>query len=374
MTQTILTAPAALARAVLVVLTIALVTGCSDTSPSSGNEPPSQDFELRAMIASDRAAINSLDVRLRRMEDQIQELTHGGAPVASAPAAPPPAQSAPPPDVSNPGAQAPPPANPLGAPPAPEAAAAPPPAAAAPPENPASGGSETNTIANAPESPGDENAGTANAPEGNAADEGASDEGAAAGGNPETNPAGGPPAPPANPGEGAASAGGGEETASVAPSAPPENAPAAIPPPRWPQDLAQQLQSSASAKGGAGNLYRSGLEAMKNRDYSAAVDRFQTIEKKYPHSDLIEPAAYFSANALNEQGKYDQAILQYNDLVMRYPKGKYSGEALLRESQAFVQINDKVDARLTLQKLMSEHPGTQQAATANAMMQSLESD
>jgi tol-pal system protein YbgF len=134
------------------------------------------------------------------------------------------------------------------------------------------------------------------------------------------------------------------------------------------------LQSPSNGKGGAGKLYRSGLDAMKSRDYSAAVERFDTIQKKYPHSDLIEPAAYFSATALNEMGKYDQAILQYNDLVMRYPKGKYSSEALLREGQAFLQINDKLDARLTLQKLVNEQAGTPQAAEASAMLKNLESN
>ena len=251
-------------------------------------------------------------------------------------------------------------------------------------------------------------AGTAEAPSGAAAppseagsrpdseatsdDNGAPEAGGSAGtaeaGNPEAPPAAAPPpsatadegGPPsagtaesADNGAGAA-AGGGEEVAAVPPSAPPENAPAAASAARWPQDLSQELQSPANAKGGAGKVYRSGLEAMKNHDYSAAVQRFGTVEKKFPHSDLTEPAAYFSANALNEMGKYDQAILQYNDLVMRYPKGKYASEALLREAQAFVQINDKIDARLTLQKLVSEHGGTPQAATANTMMKGLESD
>jgi tol-pal system protein YbgF len=131
---------------------------------------------------------------------------------------------------------------------------------------------------------------------------------------------------------------------------------------------------TASFPGGAGKLYRSGLDAMKQRDYSDAVTRFGMIQKKYPHSDLTEPAAYFSANALAEMGKYDQAILQYNDLLMRYPKGKYSSEALLREGQAFMQINDKIDARLTLQKLVSENAGKPQAAEAGTMLKTLESD
>jgi len=166
--------------------------------------------------------------------------------------------------------------------------------------------------------------------------------------------------------------------AAVPPPAPPENPPAVEEPvnapPRWPQDLDHELRSPASAKGGAGKLYRSGLDAMKGRNYGAAVEKFSLVQKKYPHSDLGEPAAYFSANALNEMGKYDQAILQYNDLAMRYPKGKYTSEALLREAQAFLQINDKIDARLTLQKLLNDHAGTPEVPTANAMMKKLEAN
>ena len=71
---------------------------------------------------------------------------------------------------------------------------------------------------------------------------------------------------------------------------------------------------------------------------------------------------------------YDQAILQFNDLVMRFPKGKYASAALLREAQAFVKLNDRIDARLTLQKLQADHAGTPEAASADTMMKDLASD
>lgn len=399
-----------IARAIMLGLTMALAAGCA-AGPSPGQS--SDNFEIRAMIASDREAMHAMDERMRRIEDQIQELAHGGVAqpgnaeavriparpeVTPAPASPP-AAAAPPPGASIP----------LGAPPAPEAASggdsgpsaasgAPggEPVAEAPPASPvpgAAGESETTTIASAgepapvaatPPSSGDENArDSGNAengtPAGDSAEGGAP---APAAGTAETgNPEERPPesaAPPATGDEGeaptaAAAPHGGEEVASAPAASVPENAPAATAP-RWPQDLSQELQSPANAKGGAGKLYRSGLDAMKSRDYSAAVERFGMIQKKYPHSDLTEPAAYFSANALNEMGKYDQAILQYNDLVMRYPKGKYSSEALLREGQAFMQINDKIDARLTLQKLVNEHGGTPQGAEASAMLKNLESN
>ena len=89
---------------------------------------------------------------------------------------------------------------------------------------------------------------------------------------------------------------------------------------------------------------------------------------------LSEPAEYFSANALYESGKYDQAILQFNDLAMRFPKGRFTCAALLREGQAFVQINDRLDARLTLQKLVSDHNDCPEASEASAMMKTRASD
>src|SRR5208337_2327097 len=123
-----------------------------------------------------------------------------------------------------------------------------------------------------------------------------------------------------------------------------------------------------------GNRYREGLDAMKAARYPLAVARFTKLQHAYPKSALSEPAEYFAANALFETGSYDQAILQFNDLVMRFPKGKYASAALLREAQAFVKLNDRIDARLTLQKLVADHAGTPEADSANTMMKDLASD
>ena len=121
-------------------------------------------------------------------------------------------------------------------------------------------------------------------------------------------------------------------------------------------------------------IYREGLDAMKAAKYPLAVTKFTKLQHAYPKSALSEPAEYFAANALFETGGYDQSILQFNDLVMRFPKGKYASAALLREAQAFVKLNDRIDARLTLQKLVADHAGTPEADAANTMMKDLASD
>ena len=162
-----------------------------------------------------------------------------------------------------------------------------------------------------------------------------------------TDPPAGGPAPPATPAE-------------IAPT--------------WPAELDQEIADAATSDEPGIKIYREGLDAMKAGKYPLAVARFTKLQHAYPKSPLSEPAEYFAANALFENGAFDQAILQFNDLVMRFPKGKYASAALLREAQAFVKLNDRIDARLTLQKLVSDHAGTPEAASADTMMKDLASD
>jgi TolA-binding protein len=144
--------------------------------------------------------------------------------------------------------------------------------------------------------------------------------------------------------------------------------------PTWPAELDQEIADAATSDEPGIKVYREGLDAMKAAKYPLAVARFTKLQHAYPKSPLSEPAEYFAANALFENGAYDQAILQFNDLVMRFPKGKYASAALLREAQAFVKLNDRIDARLTLQKLVNDHAGTPQATSADTMMKDLASD
>jgi tol-pal system protein YbgF len=174
---------------------------------------------------------------------------------------------------------------------------------------------------------------------------------------------------------GATSATPGETVASVpsAPSvtAPPPAAAVSEAQPTWPQELDAEIDAAQSSHEPGVKAYRDGLAAMKDGKYPLAISKFTELSHHYPKSPLVTPAEYFTANALYESGKYDQSILQFNDAVMRDPKGKYASQALLREAQAFMKLNDNIDARLTLQKLLADHADSPEAPTATTLMKSL---
>jgi TolA-binding protein len=157
-------------------------------------------------------------------------------------------------------------------------------------------------------------------------------------------------------------------------STPAAPAPAVEVRPTWPAELDEEIAAAKSSSEPGVKLYREGLDAMKAGKYPLAVSKFTKLQHAYPKSELSEPAEYFTANALYETGGYDQAILQFNDLVMRYPKGKFAATAQLREAQAFLKINDPIDAKLTLKKLVADHAGTPQASAASTLMNNLASN
>ena len=149
--------------------------------------------------------------------------------------------------------------------------------------------------------------------------------------------------------------------------------------PEWRNMLGPEMASARESSESGAGLYRGGLADMQAGKYQDAVRKFAAFQRLHPKSPLAEPAEYFSANALFELGaqnpaNYNQAILQFNDLAMRYPGGRFAASAELREAQAFLRTNDPLDARLTLQKLVRDHPGTAEASAANLMMKSMASN
>ena len=85
---------------------------------------------------------------------------------------------------------------------------------------------------------------------------------------------------------------------------------------------------------------------------------------------MADDAQYWIGESYFSQKDYNRAILEFND-VLKYRKGDKVPAALLRQAQAFIEIGDKTDARLILQKLLNDHPNSEQARDAKERLQTL---
>lgn len=116
--------------------------------------------------------------------------------------------------------------------------------------------------------------------------------------------------------------------------------------------------------------YRGAWQALNGQQYDRAIQQFRTFQRKNPASELADDAQFWIGESYFTRRDYNRAILEYND-VLKYRKGDKVPAALLRQSQAFVEIGDKTDARLILQKLINDHPNSKQAKDARERLQNL---
>ena len=163
------------------------------------------------------------------------------------------------------------------------------------------------------------------------------------------------------------------------PSSTPENQqvvavpPSPAPLPSSPPSLALPSEDEVSlAKESfeAQEEYRTAWQALSGQQYDKAIQQFRTFQRKNSTSEMADDAQYWIGESYFTRRDYNRAILEFND-VLKYRKGDKVPAALLRQAEAFVEIGDKTDARLILQKLLNDYPNSLQAKDARERLQSL---
>ena len=94
----------------------------------------------------------------------------------------------------------------------------------------------------------------------------------------------------------------------------------------------------------------------------------ESFAKKYPEHDLYVNALYWSGEAFYGEKKYEQAILQLQDVISQYSSHPKAAAAMLKQALAFNALGDGENARTTMQKLIEEYPHSSQADTAEKFL------
>ena len=85
-----------------------------------------------------------------------------------------------------------------------------------------------------------------------------------------------------------------------------------------------------------------------------AVPKLRDFIRKNPKSDLADNAQYWIGSCYYSQRDYNRAIIELNEVLLKYPKADKVPPALLMLAGAFADSGDKIDARLILQKLIAD--------------------
>lgn len=117
-----------------------------------------------------------------------------------------------------------------------------------------------------------------------------------------------------------------------------------------------------------GSTYDSATRQMAGGDYDEAIQSYRNFLHENAASPYADDAQFWIGESYFRKGQYHRAIIEFNQVSINYGSGDRAPSALLRQAEAFRIVGDRVDARLSLQKVINKYPGTGEAAKASKML------
>lgn len=143
---------------------------------------------------------------------------------------------------------------------------------------------------------------------------------------------------------------------------------AAVPAPAGASPAAAPADSGGVPSELVGSSYDSAMRQLSSGDHDDAIQSFRNYLHENASSAYADDAQFWIGEAYFRKGQYHRAIIELNQVAINYGSGDRAPAALLRQAEAFRIVGDRVDARLSLQKIINHYPGTQEAAKASRML------
>ncbi len=117
-------------------------------------------------------------------------------------------------------------------------------------------------------------------------------------------------------------------------------------------------------------LYLKAKQAFDAGDYAGARAAFQDFLKRFPRAKNADNAQFWIGETYYREKWYEKAILEYQKVIEKYPKGNKVPASLLKQGLAFYNIGDKANARLILNELIAKYPHSREAKIAKKKLKS----
>jgi tol-pal system protein YbgF len=119
----------------------------------------------------------------------------------------------------------------------------------------------------------------------------------------------------------------------------------------------------------AEQLYQRALDKIRKEGrFAEGRQLLEQFVQKYPEHELFVNALYWQGEAYYGEKKYEQAILQFQDVVSKYKDHNKAPAALLKQALAFNALGDVQNARTTMQKLIQDYPAAEQVEAAQKFL------
>lgn len=118
-------------------------------------------------------------------------------------------------------------------------------------------------------------------------------------------------------------------------------------------------------------LYASAMATFRSEAYGQAVLEFSELVNRFPQHPLASNSQYWIGEVYYRQRDFRQALVEFQKLVDGYPQSAQVPEALLKLGLCHRDLKDTAAARESFERVVKGYPGTNAASQARTLLSQL---
>lgn len=111
-------------------------------------------------------------------------------------------------------------------------------------------------------------------------------------------------------------------------------------------------------------LYERGVDLVQKGEFAKGREALQEFLRQSPTGPLAVNAQYWVGEAYYGEKKYENAILQFQDVIQKYGDHPKAAAALLKQGLTFNALGDQKNAKVILKRLVDTFPMSEEAKRA----------
>jgi len=119
------------------------------------------------------------------------------------------------------------------------------------------------------------------------------------------------------------------------------------------------------------SLYQKGLDASRSGDAQKARESLTKFLQLHPSHDLAANAHYWLGETYYNEKKYDQAVLEFQEVIKNFPGKDKVPAAMLKQAMAFRELGDVKSSRYVYKKLIEQFPTAEETKVAKEKLKDL---
>ncbi len=103
--------------------------------------------------------------------------------------------------------------------------------------------------------------------------------------------------------------------------------------------------------------YQQAFNLLRQSRYDQAIRAFQQFLALHPNDSYSDNAQYWLAEAYYVKREFEQALIEYNNVITNFPQSQKVNDAHLKIGFTLYELGDLTSAKAQLQELIEKQPG-----------------